>query len=128
MKKSLLICTLALLFSQAVSQNATGPSIAAELVSSGLFEGNTITVYRRHSDKIPYQVKTTDKLGSMREFYVIKHESDVFMYLMIEKKGKELLYYPLTWSDMSAISVRDINERSTDILKGAVAQVDKNNL
>lgn len=130
MKKRSILTLFVILFLKGAllfSQN-TPALVTTELVSSGVYSGNSISVYKLDSDKVPYQVRVMDKSGNARQFYVIRRVSDLYAYLMIEKKGKELLYYPLTWSDKNAIRVSDINERSIDILNGDIAQVSQNGL
>jgi hypothetical protein len=126
------LCYIALLsfaFTGIISQNGTTQfSVVTEKVFSGNFQNNTLTVYKRDSQQAPYKVEVDENKTAPRHFYVIKYASDVFNYLMVERIGASITYYPLGWSDLNAITVKEITQRSKDIVAGKVPAVQKSAL
>jgi hypothetical protein len=131
MRKLLFIAIACILSIPVIGQDSTAKPplfIPSKLVSTLSLDGNTIFIYRRNSDKIPFYITATDAKSNHTEFYIIRRVSDIYSYLIIEKNEKEVLYYPLTWATLKDISIKDINERVKDILNGDVRAVDKNSL
>jgi hypothetical protein len=96
-------------------------------VYQGTINNSKVTIYKCPTVDAPYAVKAKNA-GTERNFFVVKWQSDLFSYLMIEKKNGDTFYYPLGWTDLASISIADLQQRSRDILAGKVPKVDKNNL
>jgi len=99
-------------------------SVPAHKVHSASSGGKAITVFKRDSEKIPFQVVVREKTR-IREFYVIRHVSDLFQYILVEKTSERLKYYPYAWADLGSITVDDITARSEEIILGKTGEVDK---
>jgi hypothetical protein len=127
LKKVLVLALGILFFPKLFSQNAGRTAVPAHKVHSGSFGGKTITVFKRESEKIPFHVVVHEN-ARVREFYVIRHVSDLFQYIMVEKTSERLKYYPYAWSDLESIAVSDVTARSEEIVMGKTDEVDRNDL
>lgn len=104
-------------------------SIVVEKVYTGVVSGNTMVIYHRICEDAPYHVRIFKADSSEpRQLYVLKLSSAVFSYLLVEKLPDRLLYYPLVWSDLDAVTLKDVRERSEEVLKGLVKPVPKSEL
>ena len=96
-------------------------------VYQGTIGNSLVTIFKQVGLETPYYLQAKNAKYE-RKFYVIQWKSDVFSYLMIEKKGNETYYYPLGWVDLASITIKDLQQRSKDILSGKIPKVQKENL
>ena len=96
-------------------------------VYQGTISNSLVTIFKQTAGDTPYYLQAKNAKYE-RKFYVIQWKSDIFSYLMIEKKGNETYYYPLGWADLASITIKDLQQRSKDILNGKIPRVPKENL
>ncbi len=96
-------------------------------IYQGVINFSDVSIFRRIEKDTPFFIQTK-KNKVERLFYVIRWKSDVFSYVLIEKKGTETFYYPLGWADLESISIEDLKQRSKDILGGKIPRIEKSNL
>jgi len=125
MKKVVLILMISLFTISFSNPSLQGDKI--QQVFRGTISNSLVTIFKRPSTETPFFVQAKNNM-SERKFYVIRWKSDVFSYLMVEKKGNETYYYPLGWSDLASITVNDLQQRIKDILGGKIPRVPKENL